>query len=230
MEATLKAEHRDGTGKGAARKLRAQGRVPGILYGSGVESTPIHVSSQDLIHVFHQGASLVDLEYDGQVHLTIPREVQRDHIRGRFIHIDFLAVRRDEKVTLNIEVRETGEAAGVKTGGVIEHHLREVEIECLPSDVPELIEVDVSALEIGDMIRVRDVVAPAGVTVLTDPDTPVISVITPAALRTEADLTLPGEEAPEEVPEEEAEGAAAAEGEAPAEGGGEQAADEGGEG
>lgn len=227
MEATLKAEPRDGTGKGAARKLRATGRVPGILYGSGVESTPISVSSKDLLHLFHQGVSLVELEYDGTTHLTIPREVQRDHIHSRYIHIDFLAVRRDEKVTLNIEVRETGEAAGVKSGGVIEHHLREVEIECLPSDVPEIIDLDVTALEIGDLLRVRDVVAPPGVEILTDPDTPVISVITPAALRTEADLTLPGEEAAEGEVAEAAEGEASAEGEAPA---AEAPADEGGEG
>ena len=172
MEATLKAEPRDGTGKGAARKLRATGRVPGILYGSGVESTPISVSSQDLLHLFHQGVSLVELEYDGTTHLTIPREVQRDHIHSRYIHIDFLAVRRDEKVTLNIEVRETGEAAGVKSGGVIEHHLREVEIECLPSNVPEIIDLDVTALEIGDLLRVRDIVAPAGVEIARRIPTP----------------------------------------------------------
>ncbi len=227
MEATLRAEPRDGTGKGAARKLRATGRVPGILYGSGVESTPISVSSQDLLHLFHQGVSLVELEYDGTTHLTIPREVQRDHIHSRYIHIDFLAVRRDEKVTLNIEVRETGEAAGVKGGGVIEHHLREVEIQCLPSDVPEIIDLDVTALEIGDLLRVRDVIAPPGVEILTDPDTPVISVITPAALRTEADLTLPGEEAAEGEAVEAAEGEALAEGEAPA---ADAPADESGEG
>jgi large subunit ribosomal protein L25 len=226
METTLTATVRDDAGKGVARKLRAQGRVPGILYGAGVESTPIHVSAQDLLHLFHGAGGtsiLVDLEVDGTTHLALPREVQRDHIRGRYIHVDFLAVRRDRKVTMSVEVHETGEAAGVKAGGVIEHHLREVEIECMPTDVPEGIEADVSALEIGDMLRVGDIVAPEGVTILTDPDTPVISVITPAALRTEADLGLPGEEAPEgEAPAEE-------EGEAPAEAPAAEA-EEGGEG
>jgi large subunit ribosomal protein L25 len=171
-----------------------------------MEPLPIHVSGQDLLHLFHQsgGSSvLVDLEVDGQVHLAIPREIQRDHIHGRYVHIDFLAVRRDEKVKLTVEVHEVGEAPGVRAGGVIEHHLREIEVECLPSDVPEGIEADVSSLEIGDMLRVGDIAPPSGVTFLSDPDMPVISVITPAALRTEADLTLPGEEAaPEEVAEE----------------------------
>jgi large subunit ribosomal protein L25 len=115
------------------------------------------------------------------------------------VHVDFLAVKRDEVVRLTVEVHETGEAPGVKAGGVVEHHLREVEVECLPSDVPEEIVSDIGALEIGDMLRVGDLAPPQGVTILTDADTPVISIITPAALRTEVDLTMPGEEAAEVV-------------------------------
>ena len=221
METVLKATARDGRGKGPARRLRAEGKVPGVLYGHGVEPVAISLSSQDLLHFFHAthgAAMVVDLEIDGTVHLAIPREIQRDHLRGRYVHIDFLEVRRDEKVRMSVEIHETGEAPGVKTGGVIEHHLREVEIECLPGDVPEQITADVGELELGDMLRLADITAPSGVTFLTDLTTPVISVVTPAALRTEADLLLPGEEAPEaaeaaEVPAEEgAEGA-----EAPAE-------------
>jgi len=199
MEATLKAEVRDGTGKGVARKLRAQGRVPGVLYGSGVEPTPIHMSGQDLRHLFHQQSSLVDLEVDGKTHLVIPRDVQRDHLHGRYVHVDFFAVSRTEKVTLTVEIRETGEAPGVKSGGVIEHHLRDVDILCMPGDVPDGIEANLSDLEIGDMLRVSDLIVPEGVEMLSDPDTPVISVVTPAALRTEVDLSIPGEEGEEPV-------------------------------
>jgi large subunit ribosomal protein L25 len=211
METTLKAEPRSATGKGAARKLRARGRVPGILYGHGMDPALLHVSGQDLLHLFHQGGSsvLIDLELDGKVHLAIPREVQRDHIHGRFVHLDLLAVRRDEKITLAVEVRESGEAHGVREGGVIEHHLRDVEIQCLPTSVPEFLEIDVTPLGIGDMLRVRDIVPPSGIEILTDPDTALISVIQPAALRVEADLTLPGEEAPAPEPEPEAEEPAA---------------------
>src|SRR4249920_3428095 len=179
MATTLEAELREETGKGAGRRLRATGRVPGILYGHAMEPIKLSISGQDLLHLFHAsgGASMVlDLKVDGKTHL---------------------AIRRDEMITLAVEVHAVGEAPGVKAGGVIEHHLRDVEVECLPSNVPEGIQLDVSELEIGDMLRVSDIVAPEGVTVLTDPATPVISVITPAALRTEADLTLPGEEAPE---------------------------------
>jgi large subunit ribosomal protein L25 len=186
------------------------------------------MSGQDLLHLFHHGGTsqLIEVELDGTTHLAIPREIQRDHIHGRYVHVDLLAVSRTEKVTLSVEVHEVGEAIGVREGGVIEHHLREVEIECLPNDVPERIEVDVSTLEIGDMVRVADVTAPSGVTILSDPDTPVISVIMPAALRVDADLTLPGEEAPEAPVEEEA-APAAEQPEAPAE---EEPAAEGGEG
>lgn len=201
METILEADSRTETGKGAAHRLRASGRVPGVLYGHGMDPAPLSVSSQDLVRLFHasHGASmLVDLEIDGAKHLAIPREVQRDHIHGRYVHIDFLAVRRDEKVKMVVEIRDVGEAAGVKEGGVLERHLREVEIECLPGDVPEGVDADITALVIGDMLRVADIVPPAGVVILTDPETPVVSVITPAAMRTEADLSVPGEAPPAE--------------------------------
>ena len=155
MATTLEAELREETGKGAGRRLRATGRVPGILYGHNMEPLKLSISGQDLLHLFHAsgGASMVlDLKVDGATHLSIPREIQRDHIHGRYIHIDFLAVRRDERITLAVEVYAIGEAPGVKAGGVIEHHLRDVEIETLPSDIPERLELDVSALEIGDML------------------------------------------------------------------------------
>jgi len=224
METTLKAHPRDGSGKGPARRLRAQGLVPAVLYGHGMAPRSLVVRGQDLLHLFHAsggGSVIVDLDVDGDVHLALLRDVQRDHLHGRYIHVDFLAVDRDEKVRMLAEVRETGEAHGVKEGGVVEHHLREIEIECVPGDVPESIEIDITALDIGDLLRVADITPPRGVTLLTDPDTPVISVVTPAALRVEADLSVPGEapvevEAPEEAAEEEAAEAASTEGGEPA--------------
>src|SRR5919106_7092409 len=149
MEANLQAEPRSETGKGAAHRLRAAGRVPAVLYGAGVESTPIQVKALDLLHVFHamgQASVLVDLKLDGQEDLTIAREIQRDLIHNRFIHVDFMAVNRDEKITVSVELHEVGESVGVHAGGVVEHHLREVEIECLPADVPPRIEFDITSL------------------------------------------------------------------------------------
>jgi large subunit ribosomal protein L25 len=241
METKLTAERRSDTGKGVARKLRADGKVPAVLYGQGLDTTPLVVDARELLHLLHSGAganTLVDLVVDGEQHLAIPREIQRDHIHSKFLHVDFLAVSRTETIQVNVPVHEFGDAVGIREGGVVEHHLRELQVECLPQDVPDQIEVDITDIELGGMIHVRDVVAPKGATILTNPEDAVLSIITPAALRVEADLTVPGEEAAE-VPAA-AEEEAAAEGEVPAEGegaapaaegeGGEAPAEEGGEG
>ena len=212
-EVKLVAEPREGTGKGVARKLRAAGRVPAVLYGHGMDSTALSVDARDLYHVLHTGAGtnvLVDLVVDGSDHLIIPRDVQRDHIRGRFIHVDFLAVRRDEKLQLSIPVRIVGESVGVKAGGVVEHHLWELEVESLPGDVPEAIDADISNLEIGMSLRVSDLVAPKGATILTDPEESVVAVQQPQmAVELEEEEALAAAEALEAAEGEGAEGEAA---------------------
>ena len=207
METKLNAERRSDAGKGVARKLRAAGKIPAVLYGQGLDTTPLTVDSRELSHLLHGSAGsnvLVDLVVDGEEHLAIPREIQRDHIHARFVHVDFLAVSRTQTITVNVPVHETGEAVGVKEGGVVEHHLREVQIECLPQDVPDEIVIDISDVELGDMVHVSDLVPPSGVTILTNPEDAVLSVVTPAALRVEADLSVPGEEGVEAPAEEEA--------------------------
>jgi len=227
METKLQAQKRDDTGKGVARKLRAAGRVPAVLYGHGLDPIPLSVDSREMFHVLHGGAggnALVDLIVEGDDHLAMTREIQRDHIHNTLIHVDFLAVSRTEKITVSVPVIEIGEAAGVKEGGVVEHHLREISAECFPQDVPEHIEIDISHVELGGMVHVRDLVAPKGVTILTNPEDALLSIITPAALRVEADLSVPGEEGPVpvEAPEEEVPAADAVPGEdapAPEEGG-----------
>ena len=232
METKLQAEKRDDTGKGVARKLRASGRVPGVLYGQGTEPVALSVDAREMFHVLHGGAggnALVELVVDGKDTLAMAREIQRDHIHNKLIHIDFLAVSRTQKITANVPVVEFGDAVGVKEGGVVEHHLREISVECFPQDVPDQIEIDITDVALGDMVHVSDLVPPEGVTILTNAEDAVLSVITPAALRVEADLSVPGEEGVEAVPVEEGE----AEEAAPAEEGGEPApaaAEEGGEG
>jgi large subunit ribosomal protein L25 len=220
METKLNAERRSDAGKGVARKLRASGKVPAVLYGQGLDTTPLTVDSRDLTHLLHSSAGsnvLVDLVVDGEEHLAIPREIQRDHIHSKWVHVDFLAVSRTQTITVSVPVHETGEAVGVKEGGVVEHHLREVQIECLPQDVPDELIVDITNVELGEMVHVSDLVPPQGVTILTNPEDAILSVITPALLRVEADLSVPGEEGVE-VPAEAEEAAEAVEGEVPAEG------------
>lgn len=183
MELKLVAERREGTGKGVARKLRAAGRVPAIVYGRGMEPIPVSVDAKDLYHVLHRGGAnvLLDLVVDGEPHLALAREVQRDHIHNRFVHVDFLAVSRTEKITVSVPIQVVGESVGVKAGGVLEHHLWEVQVECLPGDVPEAIEVDVSALAVGDSLKVGDLVPPKGVEIVSPADELVLAVVPPQA-------------------------------------------------
>jgi len=211
MEVKLKAEPRHDSGKGSARQLRAAGRVPGVLYGHGMEARPLSVDALDLLHVLHRGTNvLIDLKLDSETHLTLAREVQRDHIKGRLVHVDFLAIRKDEKITVSVAIKPVGESHGVKEGGVVEHHMWEVEVECLPLDVPEALEADIADLGIGDSLHVRDLKIPPKVEVLTSPDEMVLGVVQPQARGIEE------EEAAAAAAAEEAEAAEgeAAEGEA----------------
>jgi large subunit ribosomal protein L25 len=218
-EQKLVASKREDAGKGVARKLRAEGRVPAVLYGQGADPQPISVDARELGHLMHGGANvLVDLVVDGQEHLAMPREVQRDHIKGRYFHVDFLAVSRTQKITVNVPIRVLGDSAGVKMGGVLEHHLWEVSVECLPTDVPETIEVDVSELEIGDSIRVADLEAPEGAVITSNPEDSVIAVQQPQArVELEEEAAAAEGEAAEGEAAEEGAGATGAEAENAAE-------------
>jgi large subunit ribosomal protein L25 len=220
MERTLKVDRRDGTGKGSARKLRAGGRVPGVVYGRGADPVLISADARELFHILHTEAGmnvLVELRVDGDSMLAMPREVQRDHLRGQFRHVDFLRIARDEKVTVEIPVHIIGDSEGVRMGGVVEHHLWNLQVECSPQDVPSAIEADITHVVLNESLKVSDLKVPSPITILTDPDEVVVSVVPPQVLRVEA--------------EEEAAEAEAAEGEAGAEGAtGEEGAERGPEG
>ena len=216
MEVKLKAEPRPETGKGPARRTRMAGRVPAVLYGPELEPQRLSVDARELWHALHTDAGtnvLIDLQLDGEEYLTMPREVQRDILRGTLLHVDLIRIRRDVAIQVNVPVHPTGESAGVKEGGVIEHHLWELHVEVLPTNVPESLEVDISELQIGDSLRVEAVKVPEGVTVLTPLEETILSVVPPPVLE------LPEEEEAAAEGEEAAEGEAAeGEGEAPSEG------------
>jgi large subunit ribosomal protein L25 len=229
-EYELKAEKRDQAGKGAARKIRATGRVPAVLYGPQLDPTRLTVDSRELWHALHTDAGtnvLISLAVDGDTFLTMPREVQRDIVRGTLLHVDFLRIRRDVAIQVEVPIHLTGESLGVTEGGVIEHHLWELRIECLPANVPESIDADVTNLNIGDSLHVSDLRIPQHLTVLTPEDETIVSVVPPPVLEVPEEVA-PEEEVPEgEVPEgaEAPEGAEPAEGEAPE---GEPPSEEGG--
>jgi large subunit ribosomal protein L25 len=222
MEVKLKAEVREGVGKGAARKIRGQGKVPAVLYGPQVDAQRVSVDERELWHALHTDAGmnvLIDLQVDGEGYLTLPREVQRDIVRGTLLHVDFLRIRRDVAIQVDVPIQLVGESHGVKEGGVVEHHLWELRVECLPTDVPESVEADIRQLGIGDSLHVSDLPPLPKCTVLTPPDETIVSVVPPPVLELPEEAPAEEEEAVEgeEVPEGEAppEGEAAAEGEAP---------------
>lgn len=218
MEITLRAEQRQGTGKGVARKLRSAGQIPGVLYGRGISAVPVVVDRQALAKALRTEAGrnvLIDLEVDGETHLTLARELQKDPVRGTLVHVDFLKIARDVAIEVDVPIHIAGESPGVKEGGVIEHHLWSLRVSCLPSNVPDRIDADVSRLAIGDMLRVGALTPPEGVTILTDSEEAILGVVVPQVLVVEEVVEVPveGEEA---VPAEEAapaEGAVTPEGE-----------------
>jgi large subunit ribosomal protein L25 len=191
MERKLVAQPREDKGKGAARRLRAKGLVPAVVYGHGMDPVHLTIDARELLHLLHTDAGtnvLVDLHVDHDQVLAIPREIQRDHIKGQFIHVDFLQVARDEKITVDVPVHLTGESHGVKEGGVVEHHLWTLQVECLPQDVPPAIEADISSLGINESLKVADVPAGERFTILTSLEEVVVSVVPPQVLKVEEEV------------------------------------------
>lgn len=230
-EVKLSAEPREGVGKGAARKARAAGKVPAVLYGPEVEPMRLAVDARELWHALHTDAGtnvLINLQLDGDTFLTMPREIQRDIVRGSLLHVDFLRIRRDVAIQVDVPIHLVGESAGVKEGGVVEHHLWELRVEVLPQDVPESLEADISQLNIGDSLHVSDIKIPGNVTVVTPMEETLVTVVPPPVLVVEpTEEELAAAEAAAAAPEGEegAEPGDVAEGEGG--GGGDQA--EGGE-
>lgn len=178
--ATLRATRREGGGKGAARKLRGTGKVPAVLYGHGDRTEPLAIEAHDLellLHHVNPENTLIGLEIDGRRTDVLIREIQKHPYRPVFLHVDFLQVHGDEALKLDIPVRLTGTPVGVREhGGVLDQVLYALHVECLPGNIPDAAEVDISGLNIGESVRVGDVSMP-NVTVLMDGDLAIASVL-----------------------------------------------------
>lgn len=212
-QVTLAAQARNGRGKGEARRLRRAGRVPAVAYGTDLDATPVSVDSLELYHALHTGAglnALISLDVDGASHLTLARELQRHPVRRDIQHVDFVVVDRTRKVTVDVPINLEGEAPGSDEGGVVDQVRFDVSIDVLPFDVPESLSLDISDMQVGDVKRLGDLDLPAGIDLLEDEDSTVVSVSIPTA----------------EVPEDEvAEDEAALEGEVDEDAEGDEGAD-----
>jgi large subunit ribosomal protein L25 len=226
---TLKAAPRTEFGSRTSRRLRRKGLVPGVVYAGGSDARPFQVVEREVRTVLSGGQALFDLELEGTKKVPVVVKEQQLHpVRGSLEHIDLQEVKLDEAIQAEVAVELEGadEAPGVKSGGVLEHVTREITVEALPTEIPERLVADVSAMEINDTLQLSVVPVPQGVKLVADdPDEVTIATLSPPRV----------EEEPEPAVEEEAElvgeegEAPAEEGEEAAEGGGDDSGDSGGE-
>jgi large subunit ribosomal protein L25 len=199
-QVSLKATRRTALGRNAVKKIKAAKSVPAILYGTGIEPEPLQLERRAIDSLLSHAVGeniLVNLELDGGARLALINEVQHHPVTQLILHVDFKIVSVNETLIAEVVIEPVGEAAGVKlSGGLLEQSLRSIEVECLPKDLPEIIQVDVSALGLGAALHVRDLPKVSGVQYLADEDVTVFLVSEPkttddAATATEGAATEP---------------------------------------
>jgi large subunit ribosomal protein L25 len=185
QQAKLTAQKRTQVGRNAIKKIKASGMVPGVIYGSAQEPVNLQINGRDLLNLLSRASGeniLVELEIvDGgekQNALAMIQEIQHHPLQREIVHVDFHAVSAHETVSAEVPIETVGEAIGVKVnGGLLEHILRYLEVECLPGDLPQVIEVDVTNLDIGQSLHVRELNLPPGVEATTDAEQTVVAVV-----------------------------------------------------
>jgi large subunit ribosomal protein L25 len=219
----LKAYPRSQVQRAEVTKLRRAGRVPATIYGRQAKPQNLEVGFDEITDLLHHSASenlLVDLAVENDARskrLALVQDVQHHPLSGKVLHVDLHEVAENEKVTVQVPVETTGEAAGVKTGGgTLEHVMHKLKVRCLPKDLPEQILIDVTALEIGKAVHIGEVVAPAGVEILGEKSRAVVAVSAPRAEEEVAATAAPGTADVEMTKEKKEEGAEGAKGAAPA--------------
>ena len=231
-EFVVPAESRRETGKNVNRRLRSRGMIPGVVYAAGKEAVPVAVSPREIGAILKSASgenTLFDLDLGGSRRKVILKEFQREPLRGKLLHADFYEVALDRAITVKVHIELEGTPVGVKLqGGLVDFVTRDLEVECLPADIPARISVDISHLELNKHLRVSELKLGDKVKVLADPDLVIAHVVVPRAEEVVAEVA-PAEGAPAEgaaaEPEVIKKGKAEAEGaEAPAEKGAAKAA------
>jgi large subunit ribosomal protein L25 len=194
----LNVKERDTTGKGAARSLRRAESIPAVIYRDG-DASSLTIDRKEILTFIKNTSGeqvVVNLTYpDASTKLAIMKTYQVDPVRGELLHADFFEVSMAEKIKVNVHVTTVGEPVGVKRDkGVLQHGIREVEVQCLPGDIPGHLDLDITELALGHSMHVSDIVVPSGVTILAEPGEMIVSVVAPAVVEEEA----PAEEAEEE--------------------------------
>jgi large subunit ribosomal protein L25 len=214
----LPVSERENRGSADSRRLRREGKIPGVLYGRGNKPHPICIEERELRRVLtgaHGLHAILDVTLEGQstTHASILKDFQQDPVRGHIVHVDLHEVRLDQPIQAQVVVELVGEAAGAKEGGVLSQITREINVEALPMEIPERLELDVSEMAIGDTLRLADLPAKEGVTYLDDREETVLASVgmptrevepdeVEGAEGEEGDEAVSGEEAPEGAADE----------------------------
>jgi len=206
----LKARLRQQAGKGVARSLRRQDQIPAVFYGPGVEAVPLTLSVKEVERLISSAAGenvLIDLNIDNggptQSHRAMIKEIQVDPLKQTILHVDFYAISMDKKISLEVPITLIGEAVGVSEGGILQQVGRTIEISCLPDQIPDALEMDVSNLDIGDSLHVSDLRVPEGIEILAE-ERLTIATVAPPAKEEEIEVEIVAEEEEGEEVEEKA--------------------------
>jgi large subunit ribosomal protein L25 len=195
-DTTLLAELRSDKGSRPAGRLRREGRLPGVVYGLGEDSLSVTVNAHQLGTILSSksGANtLITLKIDGADQLALARQIQRDAVKGTLVHVDFIRVRADQTIQAEVRIDLQGEAEGLTQGGMLEQMMHTLTVEGKPGQLPNEIAHDVTALEVGDQLHVKDLVIPAGITVVNDPEDLIATISLPRGLEEEEAAAEEGE-------------------------------------
>jgi large subunit ribosomal protein L25 len=203
MSIVVKSEKREGLGSNAARRLRAQGFVPAVLYGESLETTALVLSKKDIVQILRLESgenTIFQVAVDGETTDVMIKELQIDPASDELLHVDLIRISMDKPIRVTVPIVHRGEPVGVKTeGGFVDFVTREVEVECLPRDIPESIGIDISELHINQSYKVQAMAVPAGVKIITDPNTVLVLISMPH----KEEEVFPGEKPEGEVAAEE---------------------------
>ncbi len=175
----LVAQERQKYGTHASRRLRRTGQVPGVVYGHQQATVSIAVAGDDLARTIRHGARIIDLKQGEAVQRALIKALQWDPLGHDILHVDFTRISKDEKLELPVRIELRGTAPGVTASGILSQALHELTVECLADSIPASIRVNIGALQIGDVIHIRDLTLPPGVTVKADPDAVVVQILAP---------------------------------------------------
>lgn len=201
----IQVEPREAKSKGAAKRVRRLGKIPGIFYGPKTETVPFQVNGKDFVNRVAgiEGSHLIRVKSDAAAladRVALVKEMQFHPVDGQIIHLDFYEVDLKEKIRVKVPLHFTGKAAGVIRGGILQPIVREVEVECLPLDIPEYLEIEVSSLDIGDSLHITDLPIPEGVTAIYEDSFPVVSVVPPTVEKVAVVEEAPAAEGAEAAP------------------------------